>query len=181
MIKSLPSTEKEFDMKEVDKATPNWLKLIMLAFVAILMISFLFMDNANAQSMGYVPEIEKTTEQIKEELWNEMRGMNSSLHMMKEAQYDIILEDCDHNYFDFWFCSMSKMYAMNHVIRHFQSFGEDLYYEVRPEKEIAEDFEALNGMMDQWRRNYTDNLMTFNFKAILNEYENIYLPSKGRN
>ena len=40
MIKMLPSIEKEFNMQEVDKATPNWLKVIMFVFVILLFIGF---------------------------------------------------------------------------------------------------------------------------------------------
>ena len=40
MFKALPSTEKEFNMQEVDKATHNWLKVVMLIFVILLFIGF---------------------------------------------------------------------------------------------------------------------------------------------
>ena len=43
MFKPLPSVEKEFDMKEVDKATPNWIKFVMLIFVILLFTGLSYM------------------------------------------------------------------------------------------------------------------------------------------
>ena len=45
MFKPLPSVEKEFNMKEVDKATPNWLKFVMLIFVILLFIGISIIDS----------------------------------------------------------------------------------------------------------------------------------------
>ena len=172
MFKFIPATEKEFKMKEVDKATPSWLKWIMFGFVAIILLTCLFLDDAiGAKAM--------TQEEIKKEQLKEMIRLKYDLMILKEGNYDIILEDCDANYFDFYYCSMSRMYALNRVIRHLQSFGEELYYDERPEMEIAEDFEAMNEILYKWAREY-NNQRTFDWIEILNEYENIYLKSKGR-
>lgn len=44
MFKILPAIEEKFDMKEVDKATLNWLKWVMFGFVAIIMLATLYFD-----------------------------------------------------------------------------------------------------------------------------------------
>jgi len=49
MIKSLPAVEKEFDMNEVDKATPNWLKWIMMGFIVLLFFGLVFLGQADAK------------------------------------------------------------------------------------------------------------------------------------
>ncbi len=48
MIKSLPAIEKEFNMKEVEKANPSWLRAIMIAFVIIIIFGAVWADWANA-------------------------------------------------------------------------------------------------------------------------------------
>ena len=42
MIKWLPAIEKEFSMEEVDKATPNWLKIVMIVFIIAIFTAACF-------------------------------------------------------------------------------------------------------------------------------------------
>ncbi len=42
MFKILPAFEKEFSMEEVDKATPDWLKFVLLGFVILVLIGSIF-------------------------------------------------------------------------------------------------------------------------------------------
>jgi hypothetical protein len=105
--------------------------------------------------------------------------MDYKLVQLKETSMDIIILECNSDYINFYECAFTRMYAMNHVIRHYQSFGDDMAKKSRPANDISTDFEALNELLIQWKR-YTpfgDN-GTFNFIAILDDYENLYLPSR---
>ena len=44
MFKILPASEKEFEMKSVADATPNWLKVLMGVFVALILTAAVWMD-----------------------------------------------------------------------------------------------------------------------------------------
>ena len=48
MIKSLPATEKEFDMKQVEQANPSWVRVVMIVFVMIIIFGAIWADWANA-------------------------------------------------------------------------------------------------------------------------------------
>ncbi len=48
MFKILPATEKEFDMQEVAKANPMWVRVIAILFVIAVLFGAILADMANA-------------------------------------------------------------------------------------------------------------------------------------
>ncbi|NNK85696.1 MAG: hypothetical protein HKO91_09115, partial [Desulfobacterales bacterium] len=50
MIKSLPAIEKEFDMKEVEKANPGWVRVVLGMFVLVVIMTSVWVDWARAGS-----------------------------------------------------------------------------------------------------------------------------------
>ena len=104
--------------------------------------------------------------------------MEVELEVLKESSMNIILQECERDYQHFYYCSMSRMYAMRHIIRYYNDILYDSYFELRDADDLADDFEALNEMMEHWSRETDFGDGTFNFMAVLNDYDNIYLPSK---
>lgn len=139
---------------------------IMLAISAFIIISFGDCDNtgiADEQTIYvFTPE------------------MDDRLHQLKETSMDIILRECNQYYMDFYYCSLSRMYDMNNVIRHYESFAIDMDEKTRTAHEISFDFEVLNNLMFKYKRE-TDfkefAYYTFDFEAVLAEYE-FYLTGK---
>ena len=54
MIKILPATEKEFDMKEVGQSYPSWVRIVMILFVMAIFFGAIFADWAYAGDKYYV-------------------------------------------------------------------------------------------------------------------------------
>jgi hypothetical protein len=56
MFRFLPATEKEFDMREVEKANPAWLRPVVIIFILLFLISAVWADWAMADGNEYVKE-----------------------------------------------------------------------------------------------------------------------------
>jgi hypothetical protein len=176
MFKILPAAEKEFDMKEVDAASPGWLKIIMLVFVMLIIFGAVWADWASAcasDGYGCPPEFNQVPQKISREdaIYDKLWALNQKLDMFREDSMTLVLDECRGDFY----CSMTQMYALQHIIRYYQDFNTELAYETRTSLEIAPDFEALNEYLEA---NGHKMGRTYDFVKILDKYKQ-YLADKG--
>ena len=189
MFKFLPATEKEWDIQEVEKATPGWLKVVMILFVMFVIMGAIWFDWAHAcEPPGpcIAPPITSDDVVVVEmdDLQFKMMKLQYQLQGLRYDTENLIIDECrlEHNpkYVhmrgEFYYCALSNMYAMNRTLRHYNDlFDEFRHGDGRSVEDIGEDFETLNMLFEQFK---TDEYFGgWNWYAVYTQYEE-YLDEK---
>jgi hypothetical protein len=160
--------------KSERKVGNTTLKTVMFIFVMLVLMGAVWADWASARpsnSYGY-SAIELDLDP-KIELMSTLGTMESKLEFFKEGNQQLIVSECVGDSFrtsQMVYCTMSQMYALQHIIRHYESFVDDLYSDARPPLDIATDFEVLNDYLEEFSRAIPNGL-AFNFVDTLRKYE----------
>jgi hypothetical protein len=106
-----------------------------------------------------------------------MVEMSMKLHRMKEMTMDVIIMECSADFlpYEFYFCALSNLIALNLVVSHFDDLVEDIVMGTRPDEDTAPDFEMFIDLLEKHKTN--NSYGGFNFPLILEEYED-YLSGK---
>ncbi len=115
----------------------------------------------------------------RESLVQDLRELKAQMPAFKETAENKIVEECqvlDTFWGDATYCVLSRLYAMNHVVRYYNQIFDDFMWMARPVSDIATDFEALNCYMET--HSHLGSPATYiDFVTVLRGYER-YLEGK---
>ena len=114
-------------------------------------------------------------DQEKFELMGKLNKLRLQMNSLKHRTEDLIIEECKYEYLptylaEFYYCTMSTMYAMNRTMRHYDDLVQEFYDEgPRTHDQLADDFETFVML---WEQHQSDqHFGGWNWYGVYKQYE----------